>query len=108
MTIDERNQGRKKALESMLGTDKKEELKRPVKVEDLKSYVKQYLNKNTPNDRIKEKVMNYILNSFDFQSALNVANNKEYSIKTIKKELDHTFQESITFAHLKFILKNSD
>ena len=57
---------------------------------------------------IKEKVINYILNNFDFKSALNVANNKEYSIKTIKKELDHTFQESITLAHLKFVLKNSN
>ena len=67
-------------------------LKRPITADELKEFSKIYLYDGIGNKTGREIIADTVLDNFDFENAVEVANNDNYSIQTIEKELKTTLR----------------
>ena len=72
----------------------KSKLERPINKNDLKDYIENFVSNNTTN--FGQKIVKEpIINQLTTKEAVKIANNEEYSIELVEKELKGTIRSLI-------------
>jgi hypothetical protein len=73
-------------------------MKRLISEKDLREFSKDYLYSNINSEMGRYLIADSVLDKFDFEGAVEVANDEQYSIEVVEEELKLTLRRGVGVA----------